>query len=87
MLTKSMFYPTLPALDIERAQRFYSDTLGFDLIEGTEDPGDVFHRIGDQVLFVYYGGLVPTTRRYDERPRRSRVQSISAAISAPICSR
>lgn len=53
MLDKSMFYPTLPASDIERATRFYSDTLGFNLIEGTGDPGGVFYRIGDQVLFVY----------------------------------
>lgn len=53
MLTKSMFYPTLPASDIERAKRFYGDTLGFDLIEGAGDPGGVFYRIGDQVLFVY----------------------------------
>ncbi len=53
MLAKSMFYPTLPASDLERAKRFYGDTLGFRLIEGTGDSGGVFYRVGDQVLFVY----------------------------------
>jgi len=53
MLTKSMFYPTLPASDIERAKRFYGETLGFNRIEGTGDLGGVFFRGGDQVLFVY----------------------------------
>ena len=53
MLNHTIFYPTLPASDLDRARHFYEDTLEFELIEGASDPGGVFYQVGDQALFLY----------------------------------
>ncbi len=53
MLT-GRFYPTLPAHDVERARRFYEDTLGFKVDEDMSGPDGYYFDTGQgQYLFVY----------------------------------
>ncbi len=44
----------LPCADIERSKRFYRDTLGFEVEETPEMPGNVVVRVGEtSKLFLY----------------------------------
>ena len=52
MHTKMRVIPTLPASDVERARRFYQDTLGFEL-EGKAPDGSYLFRAGDGHFAVY----------------------------------
>lgn len=51
MLRDFPSYPTLPAIDLARARRFYEETLGFaaDMVT----PAGVMYRAKDSMLFVY----------------------------------
>ncbi len=51
MLNGFDMWPTLPASDIERAKRFYADTLGF--IPLVETPAWVTYRTGSTVFQIY----------------------------------
>jgi catechol 2,3-dioxygenase-like lactoylglutathione lyase family enzyme len=42
---------TLPVADLERAKRFYGETLGFPVVE--ENPAGVFYRSGSTQFFVF----------------------------------
>lgn len=53
MLKDKLFFPTLPASDLDRARKFYEEKLGFELIEGAGERDSVFYQIGDQALFLY----------------------------------
>lgn len=58
MHTKMRVVPTLPASDIERARRFYQDTLGFE-VEGDQGPdGGFLFRTGEGEGYFY---VYPTT--------------------------
>jgi catechol 2,3-dioxygenase-like lactoylglutathione lyase family enzyme len=51
MLSESDTYTTIPVSDLERAQRFYRDTLGLTPAMVTE--GGVMYRSGSTRFFVY----------------------------------
>ena len=51
MLNESNTYTTIPVSNLERAQRFYTETLGLTPAMVTE--GGVMYRSGDTQFFVY----------------------------------
>ena len=60
MLTGFDMWPTLPASDIERAKRFYADTLGLSPL--VETPAWVTYRTGATVFQIYPTGSAGTAR-------------------------
>jgi catechol 2,3-dioxygenase-like lactoylglutathione lyase family enzyme len=52
MLSDALTYATLPATDLERARRFYADTLGLTVAE--ELPGGLFYELADGTRFLLY---------------------------------
>ncbi len=54
MLANYPIHATLPATDLERAKRFYSEKLG--LTPENEAPGGVFYRCGQTRLLVFPSG-------------------------------
>lgn len=51
MLSESRTYTTIPVSDLERAKRFYGETLG--LIAEMDTEGGVMYRSGGTQFFVY----------------------------------
>lgn len=51
MLSDKSVHTTLPAADIERARRFYSEVLGLSI--ENESPGGIFFRSGNTQFLVY----------------------------------
>jgi catechol 2,3-dioxygenase-like lactoylglutathione lyase family enzyme len=51
MLTDFAIYPTLPAVDLDRARRFYEEKLGFK--PGEVTPAGVTYRIQGSTVFLY----------------------------------
>ena len=54
MLAKYSIHATLPATDMERAKRFYTEKLG--LTAESEAPEGVFYRSGDTRFLVFPSG-------------------------------
>ncbi len=54
MLADHPIHATLPATDLERAKRFYTEKLG--LTAGSEAPDGVFYRSGDTRFLVFPSG-------------------------------
>jgi catechol 2,3-dioxygenase-like lactoylglutathione lyase family enzyme len=52
MLSDAPAHATLPAQDLERAKRFYGETLG--LTPERELPGGVFYSVGNGTRFLVY---------------------------------
>ena len=53
MLTDARIAPTLPVTDLERARKFYRDTLGLRLREEVPPDGLLFESSTGSVLLVY----------------------------------
>lgn len=51
MLGKHNVHTTLPALDLQRAKKFYHEKLG--LVPTREDPSGIFFRAGDTEFLVF----------------------------------
>jgi catechol 2,3-dioxygenase-like lactoylglutathione lyase family enzyme len=51
MLNKSKIVPTIPAWDLERAKKFYTDVLGFG--PGDEDPAGVKYTSGSGEFLLF----------------------------------
>src|SRR5436309_2432423 len=54
MLANYPIHATLPATDLERAKRFYTEKLG--LTAESEAPEGIFYRSGDRHLLVFPSG-------------------------------
>ena len=52
MLGKKV-YPTLPAVDIKRATKFYEEKLGFRVIAEDPGPGVMFQASGGCMFYIY----------------------------------
>ncbi len=52
MLADRPIHTTLPAADLERAKRFYSEKLG--LMPESEAPGGIFYRCGADTRFLVF---------------------------------
>jgi len=53
MLTNSMVYATIPAMDIKRARKFYEEKLGLKVMMEDPSPGIMFMAGGGTMLYVY----------------------------------
>jgi catechol 2,3-dioxygenase-like lactoylglutathione lyase family enzyme len=51
MLSNYPLYPTLPAADLDRARRFYEQTLGF--TPANEDPEGILYESGGSRFLLY----------------------------------
>lgn len=53
MLTNSMVAPSLPAVDITRAKKFYEEKLGLKVVMEDPSPGIMFQAGGGTMIYVY----------------------------------
>jgi catechol 2,3-dioxygenase-like lactoylglutathione lyase family enzyme len=60
MLSKGKAHPTLPVTDIERARKFYGETLELKLREEITD-GHLLYDAGEGTFLVVYERPTPTT--------------------------
>ena len=51
MLSNFPVHPTFPASDMDRAKKFYGETLGFEIAD--ENPGGVIYKAGDTTFLVF----------------------------------
>jgi catechol 2,3-dioxygenase-like lactoylglutathione lyase family enzyme len=56
MLTNAAIHPTLPAVDLERARKFYEGTLGLKVARTDPSPGIVFQAGEGTSVYVYQRG-------------------------------
>jgi catechol 2,3-dioxygenase-like lactoylglutathione lyase family enzyme len=56
MLAHAAIHPTLPAVDLQRARRFYQDTLGLKVIREDPSPGILFEAGKGSSIYVYQRG-------------------------------
>jgi predicted enzyme related to lactoylglutathione lyase len=60
MLTDFAIYPTIPAIDLERARRFYEETLGFEPEQVT--PAGVIYRLQNSTMFLFPSSYAGTNK-------------------------
>lgn len=53
MLTNAKVHPTLPAIDLERAKKFYEETLGLNVIMEDQSPGALLQAGEGTTLYIY----------------------------------
>jgi len=53
MLTNAKVHPTLPAVDLERAKKFYQGTLGLKVIQEDPSPGALLQAGGGSTIYIY----------------------------------
>ena len=53
MLTNAMVAPTLPAVDLKRAKKFYTEKLGLKVIMEDPSPGMMLQCGGGTMMYVY----------------------------------
>ena len=53
MLTNAMVAPTLPAVDLKRAKKFYTEKLGLKIIMEDPSPGMMLQCGGGTMMYIY----------------------------------
>jgi catechol 2,3-dioxygenase-like lactoylglutathione lyase family enzyme len=53
MLSNALVYPTLPAVNLQRARKFYEQTLGLRMVMEDQSPGMMFQAGQNCMLYVY----------------------------------
>ncbi len=61
MISNLTAVATIPASNIERAKKFYSEKLGFKALE-TEPTGEVTYKSGDSSFFLYESQFAGTAK-------------------------
>ena len=56
MLTSAPIHPTIPAVDLDRARKFYEGTLGLKVTQTDPSPGIVFEAGQGTSVYVYQRG-------------------------------
>ena len=56
MLQNADVYPTLPAIDIKRARKFYEETLGLKVVREDPSPGIQLKAANGTGLYIYQRG-------------------------------
>jgi catechol 2,3-dioxygenase-like lactoylglutathione lyase family enzyme len=56
MLSNSMVYPSLPAVDLKRARKFYEEKLGLKVVAEDKSPGIMFQAGQNSYLYLYQRG-------------------------------
>lgn len=53
MLTNAKVHPTLPAVDLERAKKFYEGTLGLKVVREDPSPGALLQAGEGTAIYIY----------------------------------
>jgi predicted enzyme related to lactoylglutathione lyase len=53
MLTNAKVHPTLPAVDLSRAKKFYEETLGLKVIQEDASPGVLLQAGEGSAIYIY----------------------------------
>ncbi len=56
MISSAQIHPTLPAVDLDRARKFYEGNLGLKVLREDPGPGILFGGETGQTLYVYQRG-------------------------------
>jgi catechol 2,3-dioxygenase-like lactoylglutathione lyase family enzyme len=56
MLSNAEVHPTLPAIDLERAKKFYEETLGLKVLKEDPSPGMLFGASNGTAVYLYQRG-------------------------------
>ena len=56
MLANAAVHPTLPAVDLDRARKFYEGTLGLNAVRTDPSPGVLYESGGSTRIYVYQRG-------------------------------
>ena len=56
MLTNAKVHPTLPAVDVERAKKFYQETLGLKVLQEDPSPGALLQAGEGSTIYIYQRG-------------------------------
>jgi predicted enzyme related to lactoylglutathione lyase len=78
MLAASPIAPMLPVVDLDRARRFYEDTLGLPLVEDLSGPDTLVFECGQGTLLGVY--MRPTPTRADHTEAAFQVDDLENAI-------
>jgi catechol 2,3-dioxygenase-like lactoylglutathione lyase family enzyme len=60
MLSDFAIYPTIPAIDLDRARRFYEEKLGFK--PGEVTPAGVMYQVQDSWMYLYPSTFAGTNK-------------------------
>jgi catechol 2,3-dioxygenase-like lactoylglutathione lyase family enzyme len=76
MLTNAPAHPTLPAVDLERAKKFYEGTLGLRVIFEDPSPGAVLQAGEGSTIYIYQRAAT----KADHTVAGFRVKDIEATV-------
>ena len=76
MLTNAPIHPTLPAVDLDRARKFYEGTLGLKVAQTDPSPGIVFEAGEGTSVYVYRRGAT----KADHTTAAFHVDDVAAAV-------
>jgi catechol 2,3-dioxygenase-like lactoylglutathione lyase family enzyme len=77
MLSKLALHPTLPAVDIKRARKFYENKLGLKVLRTDPSPGIYFEAGEGTTLYVYERGAT----KADHTVVSFTVENVEAEVS------
>jgi catechol 2,3-dioxygenase-like lactoylglutathione lyase family enzyme len=76
MLSKAEVHPTLPAVDLQRARKFYEETLGLKAIREDPSPGILFGAGSGTAIYLYQRGAT----KADHTEAAFRVDDVEAEV-------
>ncbi len=77
MLVKAEVHPTLPAVDLQRARKFYEDTLGLKVIREDPSPGILFGAGNSTAIYLYQRGAT----KADHTEAAFKVDDVEAEVN------
>lgn len=76
MLTKAEVHPTLPAVDLKRARKFYEGVLGLKVIKEDPSPGILFGAGSGTAIYLYQRGAT----KADHTEASFKVKDVEAEV-------
>lgn len=76
MLTNATVHPTLPVVDLGRAQKFYEDKLGLKVIQTDPSPGALLQAGGGTGIYIYQRAAT----KADHTAAAFKVQDVEATV-------
>jgi catechol 2,3-dioxygenase-like lactoylglutathione lyase family enzyme len=78
MLKNAVVSPTLPAVDLKRARKFYEDVLGLKVIKEDSSPGILFQAGKGTSIYIYQRGAT----KADHTAADFKVDDVEAEVKA-----
>jgi catechol 2,3-dioxygenase-like lactoylglutathione lyase family enzyme len=78
MLTNAEVHPTIPAVDLERARKFYEGTLGLKVLKTDASPGVLMQAGGGTSLYIFKRGAT----KADHTAASFTATDVAATVSA-----